>query len=892
MAKRQRKSPAERKSRAASAENRAPTQQGTPALEPPEQFATHKTDGNYTDPSPKTPFTVTQATARKLSSTQKILIMGLAITSVLLVYSLIQSSNRPPRPTAPRRAPSPQPMATSLRRSAARRQVSRPELDIIEQSTEEQQPVLKSAPAEPLSLKTTEELYLSRQYNDAYNAYNRLRQDLLSPDDGVLRAALQLKMALCLAKGGDLDAARDLLRPLCRSESPVIRAVANYYTCLLDIENGRFLTARTAAYRTLALSGAFTFDWNWALALQRQCEFLVAETLTRQVLSLTSAEGDMPTDIWSPRLDADPLIGLDQTELRTVLQCGLEELSKGVLGPQISPLGDAHPAPISVSDGSGQAQDPSGTGSAPGAGPRSRNWGGARRFSVAARGAPVEELLSKLADNVGRNMVWSARSDGDISNPGQTQQLRRRPVTIYMPAATTQQAVVTAAGSAGLLAVFNQDNIAVLNPVEYASLTKHTSILTDQAIRLWQKLLLTYYDDPQVPTIHFALGVLQGQKGRVTEALAEYKLVANRFAHTPLAPFALFRSSKLKAALRDYPGARTDLELLIEQYPDTELLGEAYLHLAETTRQAALYPDAAKLYTKVYNLALSKKSQQTAALGAGKCLHQTNDFEAAAKWLIRYIRITEELNQALPPNQANANSKTDLSTAYFLLGESCLALGNLESACRAFEHTLAAELSRNRYIQTISALVETQIRQDNFVDALRTIENMRHWPLSQDESTRITLLRSRVLRSMGLIDEAVTILGDKAQFLTNSQLRTELSLELAKCHIDQGKLELAHSKLADTLTYAEPGPLANEIALTLAKLCLRLGRSTQTISICSQLLDSHCPAAVEQQARLLIADAYTKNNSYDKALLALLGKIDDDTITRADTRDSIPGQAQ
>ena len=56
--------------------------------------------------------------------------------------------------------------------------------------------------------------------------------------------------------------------------------------------------------------------------------------------------------------------------------------------------------------------------------------------------------------------------------------------------------------------------------------------------------------------------------------------------------------------LRDYNGARDDLQQLIEQYPDTEIFGKAYLRLADATKLAGLNPQAAQLYQRVYNFEL------------------------------------------------------------------------------------------------------------------------------------------------------------------------------------------------------------------------------------------------------------------------------------------------
>jgi hypothetical protein len=78
--------------------------------------------------------------------------------------------------------------------------------------------------------------------------------------------------------------------------------------------------------------------------------------------------------------------------------------------------------------------------------------------------------------------------------------------------------------------------------------------------------------------------------------------------------------------------------------------------------------------------------------------------------------------------------------------------------------------------------------------------------------------------------------------------------------------------LSEVLSVAEPGDLAQTTAIELAGVCLKLGRSTQSISVCLQLLDSDVPPQVKQQTLKTLAAAYRQQKDYDKAALALSGQ--------------------
>ncbi|MHC4171511.1 MAG: tetratricopeptide repeat protein [Planctomycetota bacterium] len=715
-----------------------------------------------------------------------------------------------------------------------------------------QEPEAGLAPTQPLSLKVAQDFYLQKDYDKAYDIYNQLRQSLpASAEEELPRDFLQLRMALCLKNTGDSSRAEVLFRTLLRSHSPVVRVVAGYRLSLFEMENKQYLKARARAYQTIALIGAvdlrlradeFTLteagDKYWALLLQRNCHFLVAEAMTRNILSLCDTDTDLPGKLWGNYAELDPFTDLNETQLRYLLNSGSEQLNKGLLGPQIRKF---------------------------------ERQGASPRWSVVCHGASIEELLIRFAANADLDISWAySKTPAVEEGPGfagiQTRDtIRKRPVSLSLPAATAQQFVTVAAGHVGLLARLDDEGLVnIFNPVDYSSLSEHISLLIRETISLWQEFLLTYHSDQRLPNAHFALGLLHNQEDRVSESIAEYKLVANRFSQTSLAPFALLNSSKLKANLRDYPGARRDLTQLVEQYPDTEFYGQACLNLADATMKAGLLHEAGRLYRKVYYLGLSLELRAASALGAGRCSYEKKDYEIAAKWLTEYIKLARD-----------GPSKDPLYLAYFLLGKTNVALGKPQQACDAFQSALGpltGQLPGERAMETISALVEAQIQLEDLVGALAVLENIRSWQFSKAESIEILLLKSKVFRSMGLVDKAIVALGDRAEYLPDSQLKIRMSFELANCYIAKGNLEFARKKLAEILVMVEPGLLAHEIALKLAEVCLKLDQNSQAVSICLRLLDSGPSAPILQKALKILATAHNRLRDYDKAALALLGR--------------------
>ncbi len=749
---------------------------------------------------------------KHFSSIQKVLAVAIFLIAVVLLYAILKSSP----------APADQIVSTAYQTPAPEPQVAEA-VHVVPQQANKPEPVFDST--QPLSLKAAQTFYLNEDYDQALGVYEKLHKSLsTNPQEDLIKDFLQLQMALCMERTADYTQAARLLRKVLRSNSPAVRVVADYHCGLLEMQKKQYLNVRIKAYQAIALIDAIDFDKDWALSLKRDCFFLAAEALTREVLSLCDADKDLPEDLWGTLGAADELFTkLNETQLRTFLNSGSQRLSQAVLGPQIQKLD---------------------------------HQGGLARYDVTCNGAPIEELLARFAANSAIDLHW----DLDSNEEG----IRKRLVYLYLPSATTQQFVTAAASCTGLLARMDEQGVVnILNPTRYSYISEHISSLSEEAISLWQSFLLRFPEDTCFANVHFAMALLHASEGQIGESIAEYKLVANRFSRSSLAPFALLYSSKLKNSLHDYPGGREDLNLLVEQFPDTEIASEAYLYLADTTAKAGLNSEAARLYRKLYNLSLSLESQSASALGAGKCFYQVKDYESAAKWLLRYISLDKD------------GESKELYSAYFILGKTYLALENSEAACDAFQYALQGgpdRLAKEEYMETVLALVEAYMQQGNFVLVLDMLEDIHSVALSQKESIEILLLKSKALQAIGLVDKAIAILGDRAEYITDPQLKAKVSLGLADCYVNKGNFELAHKKLTEIFIIAESGPLAWEIALRLINVCLQLDQNDQAISICLQLLDLQPSEQIKQEALGLLAKAYNQQKNYNMAALALLGQ--------------------
>ena len=606
---------------------------------------------------------------KRFSILQIALTAGIIIIGSVLLYALLQSPSQPVIHVA------------AEPKTAIQQQPVTAQPSITSQTVVPTQPKVVLPPTQPISLKIAEEFFLKQEYDKAYAVYEMLDHRLLESE--LMSDFFKLKMGFSAKNSGNTEQATQLFREVLQSRSPIIRVIANYNRSFDEIRKKQYLKARTTAYKTIALIDAVGFDMDWAFNVARNCNLLIAKSLTKESLLLYDADKDIPKELWvNEQVVIDPLIHLTERNLKYLLNYGTELLAKGSLSPQIEKSNSAD----------------------------------STRWSVICNGASIEELMTDFAANAGLDIYWSFGQNADSWN------YKKRPTALYMPNVTINQFVETAAGSVGLLARIDENKtITILDTKNYASLSNHRSLLTQQAISLWQKFQLIYHNDNYIPNAHFALALLQAKRGQLTNAIDEYKLIANRFPKTSLAPFALLHSSKLKISIKDYMGARQDLKNLVELYPDSKVSSIGGLYLADATMKSKLYKEATRLYSKVYHLGLSQKLQISAALGAGKSLFcEGKDYKSTEKWLIRYI------------NSETDRTAKDLYSAYILLGKTYLMQENHQKACDAFQYALEGRLNRNDYVETIFALVEGNLKLKNFIKALDILESIHSWQLSQE----------------------------------------------------------------------------------------------------------------------------------------------------------------
>jgi tetratricopeptide (TPR) repeat protein len=620
----------------------------------------------------------------------------------------------------------------------------------------------------------------------------------------------QLRVGQCFIHLNKALHAEKSLITAAESESPAVQAAANYRLAVLNERNGRYLQARMKAYMASSAFAALSSDYSSA---QTDCEFLIARVLTKKALTFYGMDHLVS---WGDTRWTDPFATLDEADLRKLLNEGVGKSADAMLGPKISRLDEKEPV---------------------------------LRWTATCLQTSISDLLSRFATKAKIDLHWAL-----VNKP-----VRNRPVSLHFRRVTGQKLCELACGSAGLVARFTGEAIIVYNPTAGKSMNRQRDLLLSEAISAWRRIFLRTPRDKRVAEGHFAIAVLYEHSGNTIDAINEYQLTAQRFGKAKIAAPSLLRSANLRMGLRDYTGARTDLTDLLDSYPDCRESGDAYAALGEATFESGLTDEALRIFKKLYFLNLSAPTKSQACFGIGKCFYQKGDYKDAIEWLDRYIKVSAK------------SGKKNLPETYLLLGGSYLATGKFPRAAKAFHLALSAQPKANERVDALTGLAQAYRDSGNYARAIVSLRRIAKDARNQRQNARILSLTAQCYRAMGLPEKGASFLRGNITSVTDSVLRAQVGVELAQCYYDANKLSKAYATLTSTLEILPPGDSAHQAACNLAKICLKIGKADQAITLTRGVLNSSASEQRQKEARKILADAYLAKRQYEKATMTLTG---------------------
>jgi tetratricopeptide (TPR) repeat protein len=677
---------------------------------------------------------------------------------------------------------------------------------------------------EALSLQSAKLLVNQKAYYKACYIYDKLRLNVNGQDlkSQCLRDWLSLQMALCLQKTKEQELMGQHFTQALTSPSIVVRAMANYNLAFIQNHNHQFFEARSRAYQALALLKAF--ENYMPASMEADCYFIAIESLTREILKMNNLGSELPGPTWADSMTPYELPVINQAQLADLLVVGLNRMNEAVMMPKVDHYPDKK------------------TGT---------------QWSVTCLDAPLEQLFWQYASEADLMMSW----ESEVS------EFRRNKTTVYLPYVDRQYLAEVISATSGLIWRYDGEKGTIYDPANYQDFDVFKDVLVQEAVARWQRFLLHYRNDSRISNAQYCLGQLFAIAKENATALGSYKLVSTQHSESEMAPYALLNASKIKAGLKDYKGARDDLNELLIRYPNCKIVDQALLHLAETTMNSGLFEDAQEMYERAFRMNISRQAQQDASFGLGRCAFETGQYQLAAEWLSKALKMT--------PNEDDYR----LGPACFMLGRSFIELGQFQQATGAFRVALGGTLANREYAQIVLELAEAECKQDNYLQALKFLESIPEERLNQEDSCLILMAKSKIFRSINLPDTSISILRRRIEYIAEAHLRAKLTLELAHAYMLNGDLDIAQKEMNDAMYDLPVGYETQLGGYVLAEIAYRMDQQQKAERLCLQNLQTNIQDEdLRSQVYELLGQIYTKQKDYDKAALAYAGQLEQNVI--------------
>jgi tetratricopeptide (TPR) repeat protein len=624
--------------------------------------------------------------------------------------------------------------------------------------------------------------------------------------DRAVRSLLILREAQCLIDLRRLDEARRQLQTAREGPSNTIRAMANLKLAGLDAAARLDLDARRQAFEALATDAA-----HWPKGLEEACDLIVARSVVDQALMLCNS----PDSVKDKAPDCiDPFADQAPGAIDKLLQASCRQDKPSALDSAISVL--------RVADSG--------------------------RFEVRCDGAPLEDLLGRMATATGGHIRWSEAIAPEI---------RRRPVSLHGELAGSMRAAEIACGQVGLIARFTGDEVVVHDPGSCPTAAERRELVCQEAFSAWRRLLLRSPDPATAAPGHLLLGTVYEAMGQTASALSEYRYIPQAYPHDNASAEALLRCGRLRMTIKDYVGARTDLLEMLDRSPDHPEKAGVYLSLADCELQTGNATRAAQLYMRLYELGVSAESRQAACLGAGRCLFSLGRSAEAAAWIERYVAAPQGTD---PHGRAQAR---------LLLAHCRLAMGQNAKAVAELLQALAGELSDDDRVELMLQLSDALSSSEECGRALVVMGNIDKGNLTDAQAYRHAVMSARLLQRSGLDDKAAALLRSRMDKTTDAVSFSRLAVELARCRVASGDLVEARQLLLDAVGKLPPGPEARGAVCCLAEVCLRSRCYDQAIAVAQRLVQAEEPA-IRAKANQVLAEAHLARREYQVAAACLV----------------------
>ena len=648
-------------------------------------------------------------------------------------------------------------------------------------------------------------------YRLALDAFQR------TPSGRWVADLVRYRMATCIERLGDVDRAFGIKAQLVDSASWLVALYSRHCLIRIAYERGDLIEARKLAAGALSVAQALPGSES----IQRDCRYVLAATMTRRTLRGSSGVIMEACDVMTGPDFCDALVDWDGTELVNYLMRGKIDLAARMAGD-----------PLSVSIAS------------PGL------------IDLAANGTTLEEVLSRVALLTQTRINWEGA--GDV--------ISETPVVAFFEAAPVEAVVDLLCVAAGLVTRAADGEIRVMNPANLSTPAETLALLNEEALESWRKFFLRYQQDEAVPRGYFATAALEAAQGDLSTAVTEFRMLARHFADSETAALGLLSAARLLMDVADYAGAVALLNEMIERYPRSKELDDAYLVLGRAYIKSGFKEKGIEILRKTAYLEFDQEVTRQAVLELGRSGYEMSQFTEAQGWLMQYF-------------SAYADTP-EIAEVALLLGKCNAELGHAEAAIRSLAQAWQVDSAGAFGVEALITMAQVELSRGGCLMALNALETVTPSLRGSKDARRVAILKAKVFRGMCLSELAVEILTHELAGNVSEAEATDMYILLARSYDDIGRSDKALTALTDALVKVRDAKRMNRIQLEAARVYANEGKYVEAAGFARRVARDRDDTTMYNDAMTILARAYDAAGDPLRAALCIAGLWEEEQKVR------------
>ncbi len=377
---------------------------------------------------------------------------------------------------------------------------------------------------------------------------------------------------------------------------------------------------------------------------------------------------------------------------------------------------------------------------------------------------------------------------------------------------------------------------------------------------------------------------LSGQK-KETEALAAFDKALKENSEWERSDEVLAAAAQCERSLNNIAGAKSRLERLVKDYPQSELLGQAIYHLGEISQGENKSDAAVARYREVINRFADSEFSAPARYGIAACLFAKEDYNGA---------ITS-LNELLT-NKVEADIT---SRAQYLRGVVYQRLKKPAEAVKDLEAFLSSSPTGDLALDARCALALGQVELGQFDQANASVTALLQAKSDYAHADKIFYEMGHALLQQKKEDEAIASFKQLVEKLPKSRLVAECYFHLGRQHEEKAdatkaddakKVEIiAAAKLFESgLASAKDKPMREKLQYKLGDMQFRQDLFEQAAQTLQAQIHEHPNGELVGPGRFLAAECLFRLNKraealplFDKVIKDKVAHYEDDALYRA-----------